>query len=78
MKHKSKVRNHVFAVAWSVARAKEGVWYGFFTVGEVWPNTEYTRPTVQKYVDLLVSEGLIECIQYEKSTRLYRFADTGR
>ena len=78
MKHKIRVRNHVFSVSWSVARAKEGVWYGFFTVGEVFPHTEYSRPTVQKYVDILVTEGLIECIHYHGATRLYRFADVGQ
>ena len=73
MKHKVRVRNHVFSVAWQIAQQKNAPWYGFFTVGEVAPVTEYSRPTVQKYIDMLVDEGLMECIKYEKSTRLYRF-----
>ncbi len=77
MKHKIHARNHVFSKAWSIARAKDGVWYGYFTVGEVVPETHFSRPTVQKYVDLLVSEGLLICIQHYKSSRLYRFSDVG-
>lgn len=77
MKHKTRVRNHVFARAWSIARSKEGAWYGYFTVGELEPETDYSRPTVQKYINLLVEEGLLECIQYRGSTRIYRFCGVG-
>lgn len=72
MKHKTRVRHHVLSVAWDIARAKNNQWHGFFTVGEVYPVTEYSRPTVQKYVDMLCNEGLLTCIQYEKSTRIYQ------
>lgn len=72
MKHKERVRKAVMHVAYNAGMSKDGAWQGFFTVGEIFPDTEYSRPTVQKYVDELCNEGVFSMIRYEKSARLYR------
>lgn len=75
MKHVSRVKHHVLSVAWEVAKSQPLEWYGFFTVGEVWPITEYSRNTVQKYVDMCVGLGLFREIKHPKLGRMYRIVE---
>lgn len=75
MKHKARVKHHVLSVAWDVANRKEGSWCGFFTVGEIWPVSEYSRNTVQKYVNMCVELGLFEEIDVPGHGRIYRIVE---
>jgi len=50
-----------------VAKSRDGVWYGHFTVGEVARYSRMSKPTVKKYLAMLIASGLV--IEIERDMR---------
>jgi Fic family protein len=63
-----------------IALAKYGIWHRYFTVGEAAKAAGMSKPTASKYIDLMLSLGIVVEIdsknRKERSPRQFKYVET--